>query len=80
MAAVYKKSIAEQNSVEVSIDGLSCQCGVRCSPHHVACPFQFAWSLLMRPEYVDLRSAIYSNEKELRRFRQIIVNCVLATG
>ena len=33
----------------------------------------------MRPEYVDLRAAIYSDEKELQRFRQVIVNCVLAT-
>ena len=33
----------------------------------------------MRPEYVDLRAAIYCDEKELRRFRQVIVNCVMAT-
>ncbi|CAB9514054.1 inhibited 3',5'-cyclic phosphodiesterase B [Seminavis robusta] len=40
---------------------------------------EFSWSLLMRPEYVDLRAAIYCNEKEIKRFRQVIVNCVLAT-
>ena len=33
----------------------------------------------MRAEYVDLRSVIYCDEKELRRFRQVVVNCVLAT-
>ena len=27
----------------------------------------FSWTLLMRPEYVDLRAAIYCDEKELRR-------------
>lgn len=34
----------------------------------------------MKPEFVDLRACIYCNEKELRRFRQIVVNCIMATG
>jgi len=38
-----------------------------------------AWKLLMRPEYKDLRSCIYSNESELKRFRQLVVNTVMAT-
>ena len=33
----------------------------------------------MDDQYVDLRSYIYSNEEEMKRFRQILVNCVLAT-
>lgn len=33
----------------------------------------------MRDEFVDLRSSIYQTEKELRRFRQTIVNCCLST-
>jgi 3'5'-cyclic nucleotide phosphodiesterase len=38
-----------------------------------------AWGLLMDPNYGHLRAAIYSNEDELRRFRQLVVNTVLAT-
>jgi hypothetical protein len=38
-----------------------------------------AWSLLMKDEYNALRAAIYSDEDELRRFRQLIVNSVMAT-
>jgi hypothetical protein len=55
LAQIYKKSIAEQNSVDL------------------------VWSLLMSPKYVDLRGCIYSNEEELRRFRQLVVNTVMAT-
>ena len=54
-AQFYKKSIAEQNSVDL------------------------VWALLMSNEYNDLRSCIYSNEEELQRFRQLVVNTVLAT-
>ena len=38
-----------------------------------------AWSLLMDPRYEDLRACIYSDEAELERFRQIVVDCSLAT-
>ena len=55
MAQIYKKSIAEQNSVEL------------------------VWELLMSEKYADLRSCIYSNEEELKRFRQLVVNTVMAT-
>jgi hypothetical protein len=54
-AQIYKKSIAEQNSVDL------------------------VWSLLMADGYEDLRACIYSNEEELRRFRQLVVNTVMAT-
>jgi len=54
-AKFYKKSIAEQNSVEL------------------------AWDLLMSPDYKDLRACIYSNEDELKRFRQLVVNTIMAT-
>jgi 3'5'-cyclic nucleotide phosphodiesterase len=37
------------------------------------------WGLLMSPTYADLRGCIYSNEEELRRFRQLVVNTVMAT-
>lgn len=38
-----------------------------------------AWDLLMEPQYQTLRDAIYSNVTELRFFRQVFVNCILAT-
>lgn len=37
------------------------------------------WSLLMNPKYANLRAAIYHNEEELKRFRQLVINSVLAT-
>ncbi len=38
-----------------------------------------AWELLMKPEYVDLRACIYNSRKEFQRFRQLVVNAVMAT-
>jgi 3'5'-cyclic nucleotide phosphodiesterase len=38
-----------------------------------------AWDLLMEPEYDQLRSYLFLTEKDLIRFRQVIVNVVLAT-
>ena len=38
-----------------------------------------AWALLMDESYVDLRRAIYHDETEFKRFRQLVVNSVMAT-
>jgi 3'5'-cyclic nucleotide phosphodiesterase len=38
-----------------------------------------SWSLLMSEQYDKLRKSIFGTQEELLRFRQIIVNCVLAT-
>ena len=38
-----------------------------------------AWDLLMEPSYADLRQCIYSTQSELERFRQLVVNAVMAT-
>jgi 3'5'-cyclic nucleotide phosphodiesterase len=38
-----------------------------------------AWSLLMDEEYKDLRRAIYQTDEEMRRFRELVVNSVMAT-
>lgn len=38
-----------------------------------------AWDLLMDSSFKDLRRAIYSNEAEFHRFRQLVVNTVMAT-
>eukprot|EP00980_Cylindrotheca_fusiformis_P020171 scaffold7242_cov137-Cylindrotheca_fusiformis.AAC.7 len=54
-AQIYKKSVAEQNSVEL------------------------AWDILMSDEYSSLRACIYQTEADLRRFRQLVVNAVMAT-
>ena len=38
-----------------------------------------AWQSLMDERFRDFRACIYGNESELRRFRQLIVNSVMAT-
>jgi 3'5'-cyclic nucleotide phosphodiesterase len=38
-----------------------------------------AWNTLMDPGFDNLRKCIYSTESELERFRQILVNSVMAT-
>jgi 3'5'-cyclic nucleotide phosphodiesterase len=38
-----------------------------------------AWALLMDVRYKTLRSAIYATDDEAKRFRQLVVNTVLAT-
>lgn len=38
-----------------------------------------AWHLLMDERYDDLRNTIYTDEVEMRRFRQLVVNSVMAT-
>ena len=38
-----------------------------------------AWEILMRDDYKDLRACIYQTEEDLRRFRQLVVNTVMAT-
>ena len=38
-----------------------------------------SWSLLMEDSYTELRNCIYTNTTELIRFRQLIINCVMAT-
>jgi len=38
-----------------------------------------AWDLLMEPRFHNLRRQIYTSEAEFIRFRQLVVNSVLAT-
>jgi hypothetical protein len=38
-----------------------------------------AWNLLMSDQFEDLRACLFSNQAELARFRQVLVNVVLAT-
>ena len=37
------------------------------------------WNLLMDSDYTDLRNAIYETDSELKRFRQLVVNSIMAT-
>lgn len=39
-----------------------------------------AFEVLMEPKYRDLRLTIYKDEDEMRRFRQLLVHAVAATG
>lgn len=56
MAAMYRnKSVAEQNSVDIS------------------------WELLMSDQFTALRAILFTSQDELDRFRQVVVNVVLAT-
>lgn len=38
-----------------------------------------SWEHLMQPQFADLRKCIFSEDSDIMRFRQIVVNCVLAT-
>ena len=38
-----------------------------------------AWDLLMQPEFTDFRDAIMADDADYKRFRQLIVNSVMAT-
>jgi hypothetical protein len=38
-----------------------------------------AWHLLMDDSYAELRRSIYATNDELRRFRELVVNSVMAT-
>lgn len=38
-----------------------------------------AWDELMKPQYKHLQQCIFGNESELSRFRQMVVNLVMAT-
>jgi class 3 adenylate cyclase len=38
-----------------------------------------AWALLMSDDYIDLRNVLYQTDAELKRFRELVVNSVMAT-
>lgn len=41
--------------------------------------FDFAWELLMDSDFAALRKCLFENETELRRFRQLVINSIMAT-
>lgn len=55
LAQKYQRSVAEQNSLDLS------------------------WNLLMQDNYAQLRSFLLPNPNDLTRFRQLVVNSVMAT-
>lgn len=42
--------------------------------------FEKAWGKLMTDDFENLRRCIYANEEEKKRFRQVMVNSILATN
>lgn len=38
-----------------------------------------AWDLMMQDRFLDLRNCLFTTQAELKRFRQVLVNVVLAT-
>jgi 3'5'-cyclic nucleotide phosphodiesterase len=38
-----------------------------------------AWDLLMKPEFLEFRQVLCENPADMQRFRQIVVNMVIAT-
>ena len=41
--------------------------------------FHMAWDLLMSEQFADLRACLFRSKEDLLRFRQIIINVVMAT-
>jgi class 3 adenylate cyclase len=41
--------------------------------------FDFAWGLLMETQFDDLRDCLFENEEDLKRFRQLVINSIMAT-
>lgn len=41
--------------------------------------FDVAWDILMEPSFDALRQSICQDEKELKRFRQLVINSIMAT-
>lgn len=62
--------VKEEASVAILYDGKSCA-----EQNSV----DLCWNLLMEDRFSNLRSAIYHSDAELKRFRQLVVNTVLAT-
>ena len=46
---------------------------------HITDSIDLAWDALMGIQYTELRQAIYQTKEEFQRFRQLLVNAVLAT-
>ena len=38
-----------------------------------------SWSILMQPDYRDLRAYLFQTQEDLVRFRQLVVNAVMST-
>jgi 3'5'-cyclic nucleotide phosphodiesterase len=62
--------VKEQHPIAVSYDGLSPM-----EQHS----FNLAFDLLMEDRYSKLRAVLYDTQEEFNRFRQICINCVIAT-
>jgi hypothetical protein len=62
--------VREQHPIAVSYDGLSPL------EQHL---FNLAFELLMEDDFSNLRTSLYDTQEEFHRFRQLCINCVIAT-
>jgi hypothetical protein len=62
--------VKEEDPMAVQYDGKSVM------EQHSFC---LAWELLMEPSFKELRGCIYESQEEYDRFRQVCINCVIAT-
>jgi len=58
--------------------GVAARYGKKCLTEQLS--FEKAWGKLMTDEFENLRRCIYTNKEEKQRFRQVLVNCVLAAS
>lgn len=65
-----KELVEEGSPLSITYDGVSVA-----EQNSVA----IAWNLLMKPDYDELRNAMFSTPNERYRFRQLVVNTVMAT-
>ncbi|KAG7338693.1 adenylate/guanylate cyclase [Nitzschia inconspicua] len=64
------------NQLVKEADPIAIIYGKSCMEQH---SFHLAWALLMEPTYCELRRCIYNNQVGYTRFRQVCVNCLIAT-
>jgi hypothetical protein len=58
--------------------GVAARYGTNCLTEQLS--FEKAWGKLMTDDFENLRRCIYANKEEKQRFRQVMVNSVLATN
>ena len=75
--AVDHRGISNEDLV-VEEPGVAARYGTTCLTEQLS--FEKAWGKLMTDDFENLRRCIYSNQEEKQRFRQVMVNCVLASN
>lgn len=76
LSDVDHPGVSNQQLVNEGTEAASLYDGKSVSEQHSV---NVAWHLLMEPMFANLRAAIFSDEIEFKRFRQLLVNSVMAT-